>query len=552
VSAQLWVAVAAGVVGSVLGGLRWLRVAQREHYLAGSSLRFGWRWWAGSGLNRALWALGVVGVVVSAFEPAALVVTAGVVGAGPAGLGLRGRTSKLVWTGRLRRLALAWGLLQIAALAASVLVGVLAGAGAGGGAVLVGVAVLAVPAVMDLACLLAAPVERRLVAPFVASATARLASVGPVVVGITGSFGKTTTKGYVAHLLGGSHSVLASPASYNNRTGLARAINESLGPGTDVFVAEMGTYGPGEIAELCSWIRPSVSVITAIGPVHLERMRTEEAILAAKSEILVDGAVAVLNVDSPALAGLAEAQAASGRRVWRCSALDPDADVWVGAGVRVRGEALPGSPPPPPGAPATNVACAVAVALELGVAPEEVGRLLGTLPTAPNRLSRRVADGGFVILDDTYNSNPAGAALALEALAGCGSGGGRRVMVTPGMVELGERQAGENTALAQRAASVVTQMVVVGRTNRRALLAGLEAASVAGLSAGPSAGSEAGSVAGSSAGPSAGSVAGSSAGRDRPEVVVVRTREEAVSWVRDHLGPGDAVLYENDLPDHYP
>ncbi len=513
-SSQLWVAVAAGVVGSVLAGLRYLRVAQREHYLAGSSMRFAWRWWAGSGLNRALWALGAVGVVASGFEPAVTALPAAVVGVGPVGLGLRGRTSKLCWTGRLRRLALVGGSLQAAALAGSVLVGVFAGAGAGGGAALVGVVVLAVPAVMDLACLLAAPLERRLVAPFVASATARLASVGPVVVGITGSFGKTSTKGYVAHLLGGSLSVLASPASYNNRAGLARAINESLAPGTEVFVAEMGTYGPGEIAELCSWVQPSVAVITAIGPVHLERMRTEEAILAAKSEILVDGAVAVLNVDSPALAALAEAQAASGRRVWRCSALDPDADVWVGSGVRVRGEVLSGSPPA--GAPATNVACAVAVALELGVPPEVVGRLLATLPTAPNRLSRRVADGGFVILDDTYNSNPAGAALALEALAGCGQNEGLRVMVTPGMVELGNRQAKENAALAQRAATVVTHMVVVGRTNRRALLAGLLAEP------------------------------------DSLDVVVVRTREEAVSWVREHLGPGDAVLYENDLPDHYP
>ena len=73
----------------------------------------------------------------------------------------------------------------------------------------------------------------------------------PKVVAITGSYGKTTTKGYVAHLVGGSLSVVPSPKSFNNQTGLAKAINENLVPGTDVFVAEMGTYGPGEIAEMC-------------------------------------------------------------------------------------------------------------------------------------------------------------------------------------------------------------------------------------------------------------------------------------------------------------
>ena len=65
----------------------------------------------------------------------------------------------------------------------------------------------------------------------------------------------------------------------------ARAVNEQLTPGTDVFVAEMGTYGKGEIAELCRWCPPSIAVITAIGPVHLERFKTEEAIVEAKAEI---------------------------------------------------------------------------------------------------------------------------------------------------------------------------------------------------------------------------------------------------------------------------
>ena len=94
-------------------------------------------------------------------------------------------------------------------------------------------------------------------------------------VAITGSFGKTSTKGYVADLVGDSKTVVASPASFNNRAGLAWAVNEQLADATEVFVAEMGTYGRGEISELCSWIRPDIAVITAVGPVHLERFGSE-------------------------------------------------------------------------------------------------------------------------------------------------------------------------------------------------------------------------------------------------------------------------------------
>jgi UDP-N-acetylmuramoyl-tripeptide--D-alanyl-D-alanine ligase len=163
---------------------------------------------------------------------------------------------------------------------------------------------------------------------------------------------------------------------------------------------------------------------------------------------------------------------------------------------------------------ATNVGCAVAVAVELGVGPDEVAARLRGLPTAPHRLEESRAKSGAVVLDDTYNANPAGAGVALEALARRGDGEGRRVVVTPGMVELGNLQARENERFAREAAEVASDVVVVGRTNRRALLRGL---------------------------------AGANCG-----VVVMSRRDQAVAWVREHLGPGDVVLYENDLPDQYP
>jgi UDP-N-acetylmuramoyl-tripeptide--D-alanyl-D-alanine ligase len=559
VSPSLWAAALSGLMASGLAGVRWLRVAQREHYLASAGSRFALRWWGGIGFNRLLWVLAVLALLVSLSQPAVEVVTAAVVAVGPLGLGLRGRTAKLAWTARLRRLAAIWALVELVALTGATVLGV----EVGGGAALIGLFTLGVPSLVDLACALAAPLERRLVAPFVRRAAERLARVGPTVVAITGSYGKTSTKGYVAHLVGTTRSVVPSPASYNNRAGLARAVNENLVPGTEVFVAEMGTYGKGEIAELCSWTHPKVSVITAIGPVHLERFGSEERIVEAKSEILAGAEVAVLNVDDPRLAAVAGRAAASGKRVWRCSGSDPSADVFVGPIQDEMASPLDHAPLPGTGAGGpmwavlaegrplgrvrarpevapTNVACAVAVGLELGVPEDEVGRLLPTLPVAAHRLAPLEGSGGFAILDDTYNSNPAGARMALAALASLnGSGTGRRVLVTPGMVELGKRQAQENQSLAALAREVVSDLVIVGHTNRRALLAGVRASARAApvaVGAGP---------ARPLGDPGPEALSG-------PQVVLVANREEAVAWVRQNLGAGDAVLYENDLPDHFP
>ena len=126
------------------------------------------------------------------------------------------------------------------------------------------------------------------------------------------------------------------------------------------------------------------------------------------------------------------------------------------------------------------------------------------------------------MLDDTYNSNPAGAAVALSLLAELGAHAKRRVVVTPGMVELGRLQQHENSALGRSAAAVATDLVVVGRTNRRALLEGARSAS------------------------------GDRTAGSGLSVVEVPTRQDAVTWVKANVGPGDVVLYENDLPDHYP
>jgi UDP-N-acetylmuramoyl-tripeptide--D-alanyl-D-alanine ligase len=517
-----WITVACCVAACVPGGLRWLRVAQREHYLAGSTTRFALRWWRTPPVNPVVALVAVLALAASGRWPLAGVVTAAAVAAGPLGLAVRGRTSPLSWTRRLRTLATTTAVVE----AVVVVVGVLSGPVA----LLAAAAALAVPLAVDLSCLLLIPVEDRLSARYVDRATTRLAVVDPTVVAITGSYGKTSTKGHLAHLVRDERTVVASPASFNNRAGLARAVNEHLADGTEVFIAEMGTYGAGEIAALCRWCPPDIAVITAIGPVHLERFGTEDRIVEAKSEILEGAPAVILPVDDPRLAVLADRAADAGKRVTRCSAADAGADVFVRRAADqtlsafAHGVVLAEGVSAPPGVQPTNLACAIGVALALGVDPAAVGARLCDLPPVGHRLDVARSATGVCVLDDTYNANPAGAAAALAALAAAAAVPGaevgptvRAVVVTPGMVELGPRQFEENRRFGEAAAAVATDLVIVGRTNRKALERGAQGAS-------------------------------------GPPVRVTRAgdRPGAVAWVRANLVRGDAVLYENDLPDHYP
>jgi UDP-N-acetylmuramoyl-tripeptide--D-alanyl-D-alanine ligase len=493
--------VAASMIGAGIAGLRWLRVSQREHYLPPMATRFAWRWWTISTLNRVLGLISLAGVVGSFFVDPILGWLGLAAAVGPIGLGLRGRTSPLHWTPRLRRLALVSGGLVVLFGVWSLLTKHPGPAAA---------AIVVVPRLVDAAAAVLSRFERRAGDQWVERARARLSGSGARVVAITGSYGKTTTKNYLAHLLGGSVAVVATPASFNNRMGLARAINEQLTPGTSVFIAEMGTYGAGEIRDLCDFVPPDVAVITAIGPVHLERFGSEEAIVRAKAEILERAKVVVLNQDHPGLADLARKEA-SAKSVLTVSTVDSSANVAaIDTLLYVEGEVIGELSPD---VFSSNVASAVAAAIGLGTEARILSSRLASLPVAKHRREVSRTEKGVIVIDDTYNSNPVGARAALATLVDI-DGGGRRVVVTPGMVELGEQQAQANREWAQAAAERATDLVIVGHTNRDSLFEGAD-------------------------------------GR-RALVTVVDSRPEAVEWVRANLEPGDAVLYENDLPDHYP
>jgi UDP-N-acetylmuramoyl-tripeptide--D-alanyl-D-alanine ligase len=220
--------------------------------------------------------------------------------------------------------------------------------------------------------------------------------------------------------------------------------------------------------------------------------------------------VGVIGVDHPLLAELARARR-SGMKLMTVSSSGADSDLFARSDrIYFEGRPVAGIPE---GVFPLNLAVALGIGLALGVDLAEMTGRIDDLPVSPHRQSTTVSESGVSIIDDTFNSNPDGARVALATLQRIGASGVRAV-VTPGMVELGPIQNAENRQFAAAASRAADHLVIVGVTNRRALLAG--------------------------------------SAEGEASVTVVPSREEAVRWVRARLGPGDAVLYENDLPDHYP
>jgi UDP-N-acetylmuramoyl-tripeptide--D-alanyl-D-alanine ligase len=499
------------VVVAAIVGARWLRVAQREHYIAPWTTRMAWLWVRVGPSNAliALLAIVAAGLVIGRTEQWIAVIPLAVLAIVPMGLGIRGRSAKLAWTARLRRLAVAYAVLML-----------VAGAGLG---LLLGVPgfvfpiVLAAP-ITDLALVIMTPIEKALSNKYLVQARKRLQQVAPRIVAITGSYGKTSTKNYVAHVIGGSFSTVASPASFNNLLGLSRAVNDRVVPGTEVFVAEMGVYGTGEIRELSQSFPPDIAAITVIGEAHLARMGSRETIFRAKSEITEKARTVVLPIDDPLLADLADRCEAEGKRVIRVSTDGADADVVVGEGVVTvkEGDDRVTAPVTLSGTGhAVNIAVTVGIAVALDLPLSAIASRLESLPDSPHRAEVTIAPSGVAVIDDTYNANPVGADRALEGAAALADErGGELIVVTPGMVELGSVQAARNTAFGAAIAAHQGHLFAVARTNREALTAGAKGG--------------------------------------RFPVRTFDTREEAVAAALDQAGDRGVILYENDLPDHYP
>jgi UDP-N-acetylmuramoyl-tripeptide--D-alanyl-D-alanine ligase len=511
---------------------RMLHLLQLEHYE--NARLFVWLRRRGEIADRSMM-LAVVPALVAVGAAAAhaplIELLAGIAAAGALAPGLRPASrpeiKALVWTDRARRLYAT--ALAVPALVLLIGAGLTIGLGADLPFAIAGA--LAVAAVGGCAWVLAAanvslaPVQHRINARFERAATDKLAAVDPRVIGITGSYGKTTTKVCIGAVLSQQLPTLITPASFNSRLGVIRTINEHLEPSHEAFVVEMGMYRKGDITELCELVHPQIGVLTAIGPVHLERLGSIEAIADAKSELAralpPDGHL-VANGDDPRVRAIAagtdahtvlyglesddadvraeQITLADGRTAFTLVIGDERAE--VSAGLLGRHNV-------------SNLLAAAAVGHLAGIGIERIAVGLATVEPPEHRLAPIPnTRAGIIVIDDAYNSNPAGAAAALEVLGGHPAR--RRILVTPGMVELGDEEEALNERFGRQAAEVCDQVILVGPERTKSIARGLRAG-----------------------------------GFGDDAITVVRDIGGATQALAGLTRAGDVILFENDLPDMY-
>lgn len=367
------------------------------------------------------------------------------------------------------------------------------------------------------------PVERRINKKYYNEAADILASMPSLkVIGITGSYGKTSTKHYLNRILNEQFNVLMTPGSYNTTMGVIRTVREMMQPYTEIFICEMGAKNIGDIKEICDLVHPSIGIVTAVGEQHLESFRTIENVQRTKFELVdalpADG-VAFVNNDFPFVANRevrnveCHRYMIGGNAEYRVSRMDFSEDGTAFTLVTPKGNydfttRLIGE------FNISNLIPAIAVAMYLGMPVEKIRYAVSRIEQVEHRLSLRRIPGSYTIIDDAFNSNPDGSRMALDVLAAMKRG--KRYVITPGMIELGDKQWEYNKRFGKKIALSVDVAIIVGEYNRDAILEGIREGGLA-----------------------------------EECVYTVNTFTEANALLNTMAHQGDAVLLENDLPDTF-
>ncbi len=404
---------------------------------------------------------------------------------------------------------------------------------------------------LSIAVWILKPYENAIQQDFMDDAKRILREVNPLVIGITGSYGKTGVKELLSAMLAEKYNVFRPPGSYNTLMGVTRVIRERLRPFHEVFVVEMGAYRKGSITKLCNLVKPQHGIVTIIGVQHLERFKTKENIKAAKAELvraLPSDGIAVLNGDDPACREIGaefrgsvvyfsvendddieKGMDTAGIPVVRVENIritsngsDFDLVFYDDPSLQVSGGELKGGIEERIsvhfsllGRSAVSNACAAAaMADQLDVPRKAIAMILDSMPHVRHRLEPIKHEGGITVLDNAFNSNPIGAKNALEVLSQ--AAGGRRILVTPGFVELGQLEKEANYRFGKQAAAACDLAVLVGEKRIESIRRGLL-----------------------------------DAGFSDKNIWIVDSLNNGLERLKSYFQPGDTMLLENDLPDQY-
>lgn len=383
------------------------------------------------------------------------------------------------------------------------------------------------PIILAWSTILMKPVENKINMGFYTSAQNKIRSREDLrVVGITGSFGKTSTKFIVGTILSERFNVLNTPESYNTPMGLSKVINNDLRDEHEVFVAEMGAKVIGEIRELAELAQPKIGILTSIGPVHIETFKNIDNIMKTKYELIeelpTDG-VAVFNYDNEYIKKLAD-KTFKEKLLYgfeNTEKLDIYAeDIQVteegstftlkdreGNSIRCTTKLLGKHN-------IYNLLAGACAAKILGLSFEEISRGISKVEPVEHRLNLIKAPNGVIIIDDAFNSNPIGTKAALEVLGQFKDG--KKIIVTPGMIELGDMEEEANREFGVNIGKVCDYVILVGEKRTKPIFEGLMESNF-----------------------------------KLANIIVVNNLNEATAELGKISKPGDVVLFENDLPDNY-
>ena len=342
-------------------------------------------------------------------------------------------------------------------------------------------------------------------------------------IGITGSYGKTSTKFILEKILNEKYNVLATPNSYNTTMGNVRVIREQLKPEHQVFISEMGARKVNDIREICDFVRPDIGIITSIGPQHLETFKKIENVVKTKKE-LIDGlsnnGIAVLPKDNKYCFNIYKEEK---REKYLYSLSDRGSDVYAkdikvspaGSTFKVvtkNGEfecttKLLGEHN------VQNILGCIAIAVHLGLTNEEIARGVSKVEPVEHRLQILPTNNGTTVIDDAFNSNPVGSKMALDIVK---QFEGRKIIITPGMVELGAEEKELNKEFGKQIGNSMDIAILVGTKRTEPIVEGIKETKF-----------------------------------DQMNIFVVPTLDEATKKLGSLTRAGDVILFENDLPDNY-
>ncbi|WP_245683914.1 UDP-N-acetylmuramoyl-tripeptide--D-alanyl-D-alanine ligase [Rhodohalobacter halophilus] len=387
-----------------------------------------------------------------------------------------------------------------------------------------------IPFFLYLAAFVMKPVEKKIQNGFKKQARNKLQSLPHLkVIAITGSYGKTSTKFLMDAFLKERVRVCVTPGSFNTPMGICKVINNDLEAHHQVLILEMGARYQGNIKELCDIAQPDISVITNVGISHLETFGSREAVAQEKSTLareLKPGGTLILNGDDPLVRNMAELRDdvkivfAGSEGAVRVSESETGANgtrfemsVFDKEGNRTDKEEfktkLLGKHN------IQNMCIAAAVALQFDIRLKTMAVAASKMEPVEHRLELK-SRNGLTVIDDAFNSNPVGAKNAVDILASFNTG--KKIIITPGMIELGELEEKENQKFGEHIAkSGLDLVILVGDEQTKPIQKGI--ASV-----------QSGS---------------------KTDVKIVNSLFEANDYLETYASPGDVVLYENDLPDTY-